>query len=38
MPFAGFDGPERVEVDGHVVTEVVFAHDHAHGLIGLYVV
>ena len=35
--FAGFDGPERVDVDGDVVTEVVFAHDDAHGLIGLYV-
>lgn len=35
--FAGFDGPEQVEVDGHVVTEVVFAHDDAHGLIGVYV-
>jgi hypothetical protein len=35
--FAGFDGPERIEVDGNVVTEVAFAHDDAHGLIALYV-
>jgi hypothetical protein len=35
--FAGYDAPEHVTLAGQVVTEVVFAHDDAHGLVGVFI-